>query len=79
MFAFVHQNENRMELFKVLSIQKPETRPEHWDLVEHKKRNVLILSPKIKEIKWSTYKNKIDFYIKFYNKLQVILKTFLKQ
>lgn len=56
MFGFVHQIEDKIEIFEIKNILPASTRPDYWDLPKHRHRNVLILSPKIKEIKWSDFK-----------------------
>jgi len=56
-FAFVHQKENRVEVYKVESISLANTRPDYWDLPNHRQRNVLHLSKLLKEITWVELKN----------------------
>jgi len=52
-FGFVHNIENRIELFHITGILKATDRPGYWNLPEHKQRNVIILSKKITQKNWS--------------------------
>lgn len=56
-FGFVHNVENKVEIFKIIDIKRADTRPDYWNLPNHKKRNVLILGPKIKDITFSELKS----------------------
>lgn len=60
-FAFVHQKENRVEIYKIESISQANTRPDYWDLPNHQQRNVLHLSTRLKEITWVDLKNIIGY------------------
>ena len=64
-FGFVNHLEDKIELFSIKNILPGDTRPEYWDIPEHKPRNVLILSPKIKEIKWSTFKEQNNISLNY--------------
>ena len=64
-FAFVHQNENKMELFKIENILPVNERPEYWNIPEHSRRNVLIPSEKIGENKWSDFKEQNNYNINY--------------
>jgi len=56
LFAFVHNIRDEMEIFIIKEKINYIDRPDYWDIVEHQRRDVLILSKKIFTIKWSTYK-----------------------
>jgi hypothetical protein len=56
MFGFVHQNENRVEVFEIVGITNMINRPDYWDIKEHLDRNVLHLSPIKSELRWTEYK-----------------------
>ena len=60
-FAFVHQKENRVEIYKIDNILLSTERPDYWDIVEHNHRNVLYLSPMISQITWGEMKNIIGY------------------
>jgi hypothetical protein len=60
-FAFVHQKENRVEIYKIDNILLSTERPEYWDIPEHNQRNVLYLSPMINQITWDEMKNIIGY------------------
>jgi len=60
-FAFVHQKENRVEIYKIESIALANTRPNYWDLPDHQQRNVLHLSSFLKEMTWIEMKNIIGY------------------
>ncbi len=60
-FAFVHQKENRVEIYKIESIALANTRPNYWDLPDHQQRNVLHLSSFVKEMTWVEMKNIIGY------------------
>jgi len=60
-FAFVHQKENRVEIYKIESIALANTRPNYWDLPDHQQRNVIHLSSFVKEITWIEMKNIIGY------------------
>ena len=62
-FGFVHQNRNKniIEIFRIEKIILAIHRPNYWDIIEHKPRNVLILSEKIDEISWSDYKEQNNY------------------
>lgn len=49
LFAFIHQVENKIQIFKITHIETYEKRRDEWDIIEHRKRNVLHMSPMIKE------------------------------
>ena len=57
LFAFVHNTTDLMEIFVVKGKIDSTNRPDYWDIEEHRRRDVLLLSPKVSEINWSTYKN----------------------
>jgi hypothetical protein len=57
-FAFVHHNKDLMEIFIIREKIHRENRPDYWDIEEHRRRDVIILSEKFAEIKWSSYKEK---------------------
>ena len=59
MFAFVHNIEDRFELFEIKGILNRIDRPDYWNIPEHRKRNVLILSKKIREDTWTRAKEEI--------------------
>lgn len=56
-FAFVQHKEDIMEIFKIEKKIIGEKRPGYWDIEEHKTRDILILSHKIGDMKWSDFKN----------------------
>ena len=56
-FGFVHQNKDLVEIFRIREKVGREKRPDYWDIEEHRRRDVLILSEKIIDMKWSTYKH----------------------
>ena len=60
-FAFVHQKENRVEIFQIIKIIPAENRPDYWDLPEHKQRNVLQLSKIIRVMSWTELKNILNY------------------
>lgn len=60
-FGFVHQNRNIVEIFRIERIILAVHRPGYWDIEEHRLRNVLILSEKIHEIEWTTYKENNNY------------------
>jgi hypothetical protein len=60
-FAFVHQKENRVDIYKIESIALANTRPNYWDLPHHQQRNVLHLSSFVKEMTWVEMKNIIGY------------------
>lgn len=60
-FAFVHQKENRVEIYKIESIALANTRPNYWDLPDHQQRNVLHLSSLVNEMTWVEMKNTIGY------------------
>jgi hypothetical protein len=60
-FAFVHQKENRVEIYKIESIALANTRPNYWDLPDHQQRNVIHLSSFVKEMTWVEMKNIIGY------------------
>jgi len=60
-FAFVHQKENRVEIYKIESIALANTRPNYWDLPDHQQRNVIHLSSFAKEMTWVEMKNIIGY------------------
>lgn len=60
-FAFVRQAENIVEIYEITNIMNPETRPEHWDIPDHQRRNVLILSEIIKIISWVDLKLELNY------------------
>jgi hypothetical protein len=63
LFAFIHQanNEDRMEIFEVVGIQKATDRPDYWDIDHHRNRNVLHLSPLKSTISFSHYKSLVGY------------------
>jgi len=65
MFGFVHQIEDKIEMFEITNILPANTRPDYWDLPKHRHRNVLILSPKIEEIKWSEFKTQNNLSLNY--------------
>jgi hypothetical protein len=60
-FAFVHQSENRMEIFKIETIDSCDSRPIEWTIAEQADRNVLNLSEKQGEMKWNEFKLQNDY------------------
>lgn len=54
-FGFVQNKKDIIEIFRINDIIQYQNRPEYWDIEEHKKRNVLILSQKIGEMSLFTY------------------------
>ena len=60
MFGFVHNIENRCEIFEIIGILDVDVRPGYWDIPEHRTRNVLILSKKIIEHTWDFVKTELD-------------------
>lgn len=60
-FGFVHNITDRIEYFEIIAIIPAEDRPDYWDLPEHQRRRVLILSHKIKEEKFSLYKERVGY------------------
>jgi hypothetical protein len=60
-FAFVRQTENIVEIYEIRNIMKPETRPAHWNIPDHQRRNVLILSEMIKIISWDNLKLELNY------------------
>jgi hypothetical protein len=65
-FAFVHQKENRVEIFQVVKIINAEDRPEYWNLPEHMNRNVLHLSKMIANMTWTDLKSLLDYKDTFF-------------
>jgi hypothetical protein len=65
-FAFVHQKENRVEIYKIENILLANERPDYWDIEEHQQRNVLYLSPMISEISWTEMKNIVGYKEAFF-------------
>lgn len=59
MFGFVHNIENKVELFEIIGILNAINRPDYWDIPEHRRRNVLILSRKIRDDTWTRVKQEI--------------------
>jgi hypothetical protein len=59
MFAFIHNIEDKAELFEIIEIRDAENRPDYWDMPEHRRRNVLILSKKIRDDTWSRFKEEL--------------------
>jgi len=55
-FGFVHQREDIVEIFQIDRIILNHDRPDYWDIHEHRRRNILILSKKLSDINWSSYK-----------------------
>jgi hypothetical protein len=55
-FAFVHQKKDLMEIFFIREKIDRKNRPDYWDIEEHRRRDVIILSEKIGDMKWSSYK-----------------------
>ena len=49
LFAFIHQLENKIQIFKITHVETYEKRRDEWDIIEHRKRNVLHMSPMINE------------------------------
>ena len=58
-FAFVHCTQNFVEIFVITDITDAKNRPDHWDMPNHRNRNVLILSKKITETTWTDFKQKL--------------------
>lgn len=56
LFGFVDYKADRIEIFRVTGIKEARLRREEWDMENHKTRQVLVLSKKIKETSWSTYR-----------------------
>jgi hypothetical protein len=55
-FGFVQQTKDIVEVFQIERIVLGRDRPDYWDIEEHRRRDILILSRKIIDIKWSSYK-----------------------
>jgi hypothetical protein len=64
-FAFVNQKDDIMEIFNIIGILNSDVRREHWDINSHRDRRVLVLSKKIKEIKFSKYKEIVGYKEKY--------------
>lgn len=60
-FAFVNNLTDSMEIFSVIAIIPVEDRPDYWDLPEHQRRRVLILSKLEKRISFSFYKEQVMY------------------
>lgn len=60
-FGFVNQIEDRIELFTITEIRSWRDRPNFWNIPEHQRRNLLILSPKEGEISYSEYKSRVGW------------------
>ena len=60
-FAFVHQLENKVEIYKIENILLANERPDYWDIEEHQQRNVLYLSSMIRETTWDEMKNILGY------------------
>jgi len=65
-FGFVHQGDNRVEIHIIENIALANTRPNYWDIPEHKRRNVLYLSSIIEEITWDELKNRLQYKEKYF-------------
>jgi len=55
-FGFVQQKKDLIEIFQIDRIILGRDRPDYWDIEEHRRRDILILSKKLCDIKWSDYK-----------------------
>jgi hypothetical protein len=55
-FAHVNATEDRVEVFKILDVLPSTTRRNEWDIVEHRTRRVLVLSPIIRTMTWRELK-----------------------
>lgn len=65
-FAFVHQLENKVEIYKIDNILLANKRPNYWDIEEHQKRNVLYLSSINSKITtWDQMKNLLGYKKEF--------------
>jgi hypothetical protein len=73
-FAFVHNAENRAEIYKIEKITLAETRPDYWDMPEHQQRNVLHLSSMIKEISFDELRT-LAGYKETWNKVQGTMRS----
>lgn len=60
MFAFIHNIEDKAEIFEIKGILNAKDRPYYWNIPEHRRRNVLILSQKIRDDTWSRIKDEIN-------------------
>lgn len=60
-FGFVQQNKDLVEVFRIERIVLGRDRPDYWDIEEHRRRDILILSKKLSDIKWSSYKIENDY------------------
>jgi hypothetical protein len=60
-FAFVQNIRNSMEIFSIIGIISIEDRPDYWDIPEHQRRRVLILSKKENTITFSFYKEQVGY------------------
>ena len=56
LFGFVHNSRDLIEIFTVTEKIDSVNRPDYWDIEEHRRRDILVLSAKTSEMKWSTYK-----------------------
>ncbi len=65
-FAFVHNIQDRAEIYRIERISLAETRPNYWDLPNHQRRNVLYFSSMIKEIPWHELKNLLGYNETYY-------------
>lgn len=65
-FAFVHQLENKVELYKIENILLANERPDYWNIKEHQQRNVLYLSSIVRNITWDEMKNIIGYKKNFF-------------
>lgn len=60
-FAFVQNGQDVMELFEVRGIIQSEDRPDYWDIPEHRRRRILILSKKIDQVSFAEYKRHVNY------------------
>ena len=60
-FAFVNQTVDHVEIFKIVGIKEAANRREHWNIEDHKTRQVLVLSKKITNMTWGAFKEKIEY------------------
>lgn len=55
-FAHVNATEDIVEVFTILDVLPATTRRNEWDILEHRTRRVLILSPCIRTMTWTELK-----------------------
>ena len=59
-FAFIHNKENRAEMFVITAVLPPVCRRSYWNTEGHENRNVLLLSRKITEMTWDELRERMS-------------------